>query len=326
MTKRFKILVVLLTVLVLLSAVWNLQTGFIPLQVSDFLSEEGQNPLIAQLRLNRVAAMLLAGISIPTSGFLLQEYFQNPLAGPSVLGITSAASLAVAFYIFLSKDVILPEILQNSFLSIFAVGGSFLLMLLLMGFSKRFEDKSFLIIFGFLISAFSGAIVSVMQLYSENQSLKNYILWSFGANNMLTGNQLIILTVLVIAGLFLSFQCIKPLIGSAFGNAYAQSIGVRLEVLKFLIIAASSLLAASVTSFLGPVLFIGIVVPHFCRMIYSPAKLWQQWILNMLLGMAIMEIFSSVSEIIKLPLNVITSLFGIPVILMMMLKTTKNRS
>ena len=325
MTKNFKILVALLAALVLISILWNLDTGFTKVQATDFFSADAQNSLIAQLRLNRVLAMLLAGVSIPTSGFLLQEYFQNPLAGPSVLGITSAASLAVAFYIFLSKDFILPEILQNSFLSISAIGGSFLLMLLLMGFSRRFQDKSFLIIFGFLISAFAGAVVSVMQLYSENQSLKNYILWSFGANNMMTGGQLIILGIIVAAGLVLSFRCIKPLIGSAFGNAYALSIGVNLNMLKYLIIAASSLLAASVMAFLGPVLFIGIVVPHFCRMIYSPAKLWQQWILNMLLGIVIMEIFSAVSEISKLPLNVITSLFGIPVILTMMLKKNKNR-
>ena len=93
--------------------------------------------------------MMLAGISIPTSGFLLQEYFQNPLAGPSVLGITSVASLSVAFYIFFSKDVILPEFLQNSFLSFSAIAGSLGLMFILLAFSGRFQDKSFLIIFGF---------------------------------------------------------------------------------------------------------------------------------------------------------------------------------
>ena len=264
--------------------------------------------------------MLLAGISIPTSGFLLQEYFQNPLAGPSVLGITSIASLSVAFYIFFSQNWVLPESLQNSFLSISAIVGSLLLMLILLAFSNRFQDKSFLIIFGFLVSALAGAIVSILQFYADNQSLKNYILWSFGANNSVSRNQIFILTIIVLIGLFLSFKTIKPLIGNALGTSYAQSLGVNLNVLKVLIIVASSLLSASVTAFLGPILFIGIVVPHFCRMIYNPAKLWQQWILNMFLGILIMEIFSSVSEISQFPLNVITSLFGIPVILMMLLK------
>jgi iron complex transport system permease protein len=269
--------------------------------------------------------MLLAGISIPTSGFLLQEYFQNPLAGPSVLGITSVASLSVAFYIFFSKDFILPEFLQNSFLSFSAIAGSLFLMVILLAFSGKFQDKSFLIIFGFLISALAGAIVSILQFYAENQSLKNYILWSFGANNQVSTNQVLILTFIVIIGLFLSFRTIKPLIGNSLGTAYAQSLGVNLKHLKYLVIISSSLLSASVTAFLGPILFIGIVVPHFCRMLFNPAKLWQQWILNILLGILIMEFFSIISESTQFPLNVITSLFGIPVILTMML-SNKNKS
>ena len=240
--------------------------------------------------------MLLAGISIPTSGFLLQEYFQNPLAGPSVLGITSVASLSVAFYIFFSHNLALPEFLQNSFLSFSAVLGGLLLMLILLAFSKRFQDKSFLIIFGFLVSALAGAVISVLQLYADNQSLKNYILWSFGANNSVSRNQIIILSILVVIGLILSFKSIKPLIGNALGTSYAQTFGVNLNALKYSIIIASSVLSASVTAFLGPVLFIGIVVPHFCRIIYNPAKLWQQWILNMILGILIMEVFSVLSD------------------------------
>jgi iron complex transport system permease protein len=301
----------------------NLNIGFIKLNFSDFFSSSSDQAQIAQLRINRILVMLLAGISIPTSGFLLQEYFQNPLAGPSVLGITSVASLSVAFYIFFSQDLILPEFLQNSFLSISAIGGSLVLMLILLAFSGKFQDKSFLIIFGFLISALAGAIVSILQFYAENQSLKNYVLWSFGANNQVSTNQIWILSVIVILGLFLTFKTIKPLIGNSLGTAYAQSLGVNLRQLKYFVIIASSLLSASVTAFLGPILFIGIVVPHFCRMLFNPAKLWHQWILNMLLGILIMEFFSIISETTQFPLNIITSLFGIPVILMMMLKNSK---
>ena len=293
------------------------------LSFTDFFYDSSENSQIAQLRVNRVLAMLLAGISIPTSGFLLQEYFQNPLAGPSVLGITSVASLSVAFYIFFSKDLMLPEFLQNSFLSISAIGGSLVLMFILLAFSNRFQDKSFLIIFGFLVSALAGAIVSILQFYAESQSLKNYVLWSFGANNQVSRNQIWVLIIVVLIGLFLAFKSIKPLIGNSLGTAYAQSLGINLNQLKFFVIITSSLLSASVTAFLGPILFIGIVVPHFCRMIYNPAKLWQQWILNMLVGILIMEFFSIISETTQFPLNVITSLFGIPVILMMMLKNNK---
>lgn len=322
MSKRFKILCLLFVIAIIISAVINLNTGFLSLNFRDFFQDSTHNQ-IAEIRINRVLVMMLAGISIPTSGFLMQEYFQNPLAGPDILGITSVASLSVAFYIFFSHNIVLPEFLQNSFLSLSAIGGSLLLMLILLSMSNRFQDKSYLIIFGFLVSAFAGAIVSLLQFYAENQSLKNYILWSFGANNMVTRNQIYVLSLLVFLGIFICFRAIKPLIGNSLGNSYAQSLGVNLKQLKLLIIVASSLLSASVTAFLGPILFIGIIVPHFCRLVYNPSKLWQQWILNMFLGMLIMLFFSVIAEKTQIPLNVISSVFGIPVILMMLLKQNK---
>ncbi|KMQ68396.1 ABC transporter permease [Chryseobacterium sp. FH2] len=322
MSTQFKILCLLLLIAIIFTAVINLNTGFLHLHFQDFF-QNSSNSQIAEIRVNRVLVMLLAGISIPTSGFLMQEYFQNPLAGPDILGITSVASLSVAFYIFFSSDILLPDFLKNSFLSLSAIVGSLLLMLVLLSMSNKFQDKSYLIIFGFLVSAFAGAIVSILQLYAENQSLKNYILWSFGANNMVTRNQIYVLSILILVGLFICFKTIKPLIGNSLGSSYAQSLGVNLQHLKILIIIASSLLSASVTAFLGPILFIGIIVPHFCRLIYNPAKLWQQWILNMFLGMLMMLFFSIVAEKSQIPLNVISSIFGIPVILMMLLKQNK---
>ncbi len=322
MSKRFKILCLLFVIAIMISAVINLNTGFLGLSFQDFFQDSAHSQ-IAEIRINRVLVMMLAGISIPTSGFLMQEYFQNPLAGPDILGITSVASLSVAFYIFFSHNILLPEFLQNSFLSLSAIGGSLLLMLILLSMSNRLQDKSYLIIFGFLVSAFAGAIVSLLQFYAENQSLKNYILWSFGANNMVTRNQIYVLFILVLIGMFICFRAIKPLIGNSLGNSYAQSLGVNLKQLKLLIIVASSLLSASVTAFLGPILFIGIIVPHFCRLVYNPSKLWQQWILNMFLGMLIMLFFSVIAEKTQIPLNVISSVFGIPVILMMLLKQNK---
>lgn len=322
MSKKFKILCLFSLIAIIIATVMNMNTGFLSLHVHDFF-QNSDHSQIAEIRINRILVMLLAGISIPTSGFLMQEYFQNPLAGPDILGITSVASLSVAFYIFFSHDFLLPEFLQNSFLSLSAIAGSLALMLILLSMSNKFQDKSYLIIFGFLVSAFAGAIVSLLQFYAENQSLKNYILWSFGANNMVTRNQIFVLLILVSIGMFICFKTIKPLIGNSLGSSYAQSLGVNLQHLKLLIIIASSLLSASITAFLGPILFIGIIVPHFCRLIYNPAKLWQQWILNMLLGMLIMLLFSTAAEKSQIPLNVISSIFGIPVILMMLLKQNK---
>lgn len=321
--KRFPILVTLIIVLAIIAFFINLNIGFAKLNFSDFLNSESENFQIAGFRINRALAMLLAGIAIPTSGFLLQEYFKNPLAGPDVLGITSVSSLFVAFYIFFSQNIVIPDFFQNSFISLSSIVGSIVLMMILLLFSNRFRDKSFIIIFGFLISALAGAVVSFLQFYVESQSLKNYMLWTFGANNQVSLIQISILTVLIIIGLIFTFKSIKPLIGNALGAAYAQSFGISQSKLKISIIVASSLLSASVTAFLGPILFIGVVVPHFCRMIWNPAQLWHQWILNLILGVFIMQVFSIISELSQFPINIITTFFGIPVILLMLMKSNK---
>ena len=320
MLKNFKTICFLIIIGIIISFLINLNIGFAKLNFSDFFYSESENFQIAGFRINRALAMLLAGIAIPTSGFLLQEYFKNPLAGPDVLGITSVSSLFVAFYIFFSQNILIPDFLQNSFISLSSIVGSIFLMMILLLFSNRFRDKSFIIIFGFLISALAGAVVSFLQFYVESQSLKNYILWTFGANNQASLIQISILTVLIIIGLIFTFKSIKPLIGNALGVAYAQSFGISQSELKISIIVASSLLSASVTAFLGPILFIGVVVPHFCRMIWNPAQLWHQWILNMILGIFIMQVFSIISELSQFPINIITTFFGIPVILLMLMR------
>ena len=323
MKNKFGIICFFIICGIIISFLINLNVGYAKLNFSDFLNSEKENFEIAGFRINRALAMILAGIAIPTSGFLLQEYFKNPLAGPDVLGITSVSSLFVAFYIFFSQNILIPDFLQNSFISFSSILGSVVLMMVLLLFSNRFRDKSFIIIFGFLISALAGAVVSFLQFYVESQSLKNYILWTFGANNQANISQISILTILIIIGLFFTFKSIKPLIGNSLGIAYAQSFGVSQSKLKISIIVASSILSASVTAFLGPILFIGVVVPHFCRMLWNPAQLWHQLILNIALGIFVMQVFSIISELSQFPINIITTFFGIPVILLMLMKNER---
>lgn len=321
--RGFFVLCLLLGLGILSLGALNLSTGYSKISLHEILFSDAIST-IANLRISRVAVMALCGLAIPTSGFLLQEYFQNPLAGPSVLGITSVASLSVALFIFLSAEWNIPIFLHNSLLSTFAIVGSILLMLLLLVVSSRFKDRSTLVIFGFLISALCGAVVSLLQFYAQSESLKNYILWSFGSTAQVTSGQIRILAVLVLVGLLLAAFAVRPLIGGLLGVQYASSIGVNLSSLKIFVIVSSSLLAASITAYLGPILFIGIIVPHFSRMVWNPAMLWHQWILNMLLGILIMQLFSAISESSQLPLNVITSLFGIPVIFTMFLKKNQR--
>lgn len=323
MFKSFRVLLLLLLFAASFLVVVNLNVGYIDLGFQDFFSLSSLNSDIATFRVNRILIMLLVGVSIPNSGFLLQEYFQNPLASPSVLGITSVAGLFVATYLFLFQDILLPEWLQSSFIGIVAVLGSSIFLSILLFVSKKFLDKTYLIIFGFLISSFSGAIISAFQYYGDKESLKNYILWSFGGNNYIDREQILILSILVFLGLWISFKAIKPLIGSSLGDDYARTMGVDVHKLKILIVFSSSLLSASVTAFVGPILFVGIVVPHFCRTLWNPSQLWHQWILNILVGIFVLQFISVLSEVTHLPVNVLTSLFGIPLILMILLRRKK---
>lgn len=314
----------LLSVGIIISVLCNLATGYIGLSFADFFYDTPQSP-IAGMRLRRVAAMVLAGISVPASGFLLQEFFRNPLAGPSVMGISSAAGLGVALYMAFSSGLQLPAFLDGSLTATAALAGSLISVLVLLTFAARLQDSNFLIIFGFLISAFCGAAMSIFQYYTDNQSLRNFILWSFGSTTALTGSQLLIFALFTIGGIIFSLKSINPLIGNILGEEYAATLGVDSARLKTHIIIASSLLCASATAFLGPVVFIGIVVPHFCRLIFRPAKLWHQGVLNVLMGILVMESLSILSEISLLPINIWSSLLGIPVIFAMMLRgrTTK---
>lgn len=324
LTIHFGYLAILSCIAVLGSIILNLSVGYAPVSWASFFDDNNPYYTVAQLRVHRVWAMCLVGVSIPTAGFLLQEYFQNPLAGPSVLGISSVASLAVAGFIFWVEGYALSSFVQYGGMSVVAILGSMLAMLLLLGISSRFRDSAYLIILGFLISSLSGAIISLLQLYGENQQIKTYILWSFGANHLLDRTQLWVLSALVIVGVGISFFTINPLIANVFGRRYAQSFGVQISRLQWLIVMSSSVLSASVTAFLGPILFVGIVIPHLSRMLYSPARLWHQWVLNMLLGVFWLQVFSIISEWGEIPINVITSLLGIPMIFLMMLKPQKK--
>ena len=158
-----------MSIFALFSTIFNLNIGFAELTINDFLNSNNSNYQVAELRLYRILTMFLAGISVPSSGFVLQEYFKNPLAGSEVLGISSVASLSVAIYIFGSQTFILPEILQNYFINISAIFRKYFLCFHYYYYFLNTFLINLLIIFGFLISSLSGAIISLMQFYADNQ-------------------------------------------------------------------------------------------------------------------------------------------------------------
>lgn len=324
MGKKFLKMIIFLLFLTLFFLLLHLKIGILSLSFSElfFLSKVSENQEIVELRWSRVLTSVLVGVALPSSGWLLQEFFKNPLASADVLGVSSVSGLMVAvsllsvdFFSFLSS-----EILGYSFVSLMAILGGGVMMFFLIFLSSKNKDNTHIIIIGFLISALCGALISFLEFYAEDHRLKHYILWSVGGNFYLSFWQLLILFGMIGVGLFFVFKSVKPLLGSILGDDYARSFGVDLKKLKSYVILSTSFLSASVTAFVGPVVFVGIIVPYFCRIIGNPSKFWHQCLLNIVFGVLIMQFFSIISELTTLPINVLTSLFGIPVILLMLLK------
>lgn len=288
------------------------------------LSENQTENLILTLRLSKIVSASLVGISLPVSGFLLQEIFKNPLAGPSVLGITPSSSLFVALFIFLGGTIYFDgSFVINWLIVLCSMLGAFLCLILLLLFRKRVNSASNLILIGFLISSFAGTIISILEYFSSNEEIKTYIIWSFGSFNGLTFDKIIVFTFFVVLGLLFAFQSVHSLKGISLGEIYGKSFGVNISKLYFLIIISTCLLVGSCTAFVGPISFVGIIIPHFCRLIHNPSKLWNQFILNILVGSVLLLFFLFISELIKIPINMISVLLGIPTMFLIIFKNKR---
>lgn len=272
------------------------------------------------LRLYRVIGIALAGSGLAVSGFLLQEYFKNPLAGPSVVGISSFSGLLVSVLWIFQLGWALPAYLSYGLVGSLAVIGSVLLLFCLFRWFGKNLNSEKIIIFGFLVSAFCGAVISVLQLYSDQSELKNYILWSFGNTQLLSLESLLFLGIFWCVGIYIAWQSLRDIFAHSLGSNYAHVAGYTPQVYQKKIIFASAILAGSVTAYLGHVLFIGIIIPHFTRVVYNGIQVKIRLLYNLILGIIFLEIFSGVGELMALPINIITSILGIPVISYILMK------
>ncbi len=307
----------------------NLLTGFDNISVSDFFSSGGETKdLIISYRLHKTLAVVFAGISLPVSGFLLQELFKNPLAEPSILGISSASALTVALVIFLGIPHFFEdyEWISGWVIILSAFAGALAVSLLLLSVTRNIKNAATFIIIGLLISSFCGSIISALQFYSQSETLKQYVIWSFGSFEGLSSVQTLVYFSCVLAGLIPAFLSVKKLIGFLMGEEYAKVLGVNVTLLKVWVILAVALLTGSTTAMLGPIVFIGIIIPHFCRQIENPASLWAQMLLNIFTGIGFMLIISLIMAKTQLPVNILSSIIGVPVILFMILKNKFRNS
>lgn len=310
-------------VLIFGSFLLNLTVGNAQVALLDIFNDDIARKLILDYRLPKAIAAILAGISLPISGWLLQELFRNPLADPSVLGISAAAGLGVAVVIFLSSILGFSAWLNNSWLICLAsfVGALFALLVIVF-FSTKLNSTAALIIIGMMIAGFSTAIIGVFQFFAPSEKIKTYLLWTFGSLSGLSWAQISVFALMTILGVFLSMFTLKGISGLRLGENYARTMGIHIQQIRWLILIASAILTAATTAFVGPIAFIGLAVPHICRMVFKSTAVVELYVLVLLTGVLLMLVFAWLAQIFpngNLPINIITSLVGAPIVMRILL-------
>lgn len=329
----------LLSVLVLLAFVLDVALGpvRIPvLTVARHLLGHGAAAdtttafIVQQIRLPKALTALAVGSGLAVSGLQMQTLFRNPLAGPSALGLTAGAGLGVALVMLTSGSVasalaVRQLGLGGSWLLVLAAtAGAALVMALVLTLAARVRDNVVLLIVGLMVASVTGAIVSLWQYFSAPEQIQEYLLWTFGSLGGVTGPHLAVLATVVSIGTVLALASAKPLNALLLGENYARSLGLRVRRSRTLIILSTSLLAGSITAFCGPIGFVGIAVPHLTRALLGTADHRILLPGACLLGAALVLACDCLAQLpgsqITLPINVVTSLLGAPVVLWVVLR------
>ena len=286
--------------------------------------------IIINYRLPKAITAILVGMGLSTSGLLMQTLFRNPLAGPYVLGLSSGASLGVAFVILGAG--LLPPFLSSILLSSYGIVlastlGCSLVLIAVLIVSKQLKDTMAILIVGLMFGSFTNAIVSTLTFFSTADQLQKFTFWSMGSLGNLSWKSIVILSIAIFIGLVLSFYTIKPLNALLLGENYARSLGLDFKKTRLLIIIATSILAGSVTAYAGPIAFIGLAVPHIAKLVFQTSNHFVLFWSCLLLGASILLVCDTVSQMpgyeITLPINAITSLFGAPIVIWLLVRKRK---
>lgn len=284
------------------------------------------NKVIMLYRLPKSLTAVLAGMALSVAGLQMQTVFRNPLAGPYVLGISAGASLGVAILVLSVSAQMLR--FSGSWAIILAswLGSGFILLLIFL-VSLRVNDILTILILGILFGGISSAIVTILQYFSPETALKSFIVWTMGSLGNVTSKQLVYFVPVITIGLLIAFFSSKPLNAMILGETYAKSVGVHVGFSRNVIFVSTCILAGTTTAFCGPIGFIGIAVPHMARLALKISDHKHLIIISALLGAIVLLISDLFSRLPAnnqvLPLNSITSLIGIPVIIWIIIRNKK---
>lgn len=286
------------------------------------LSVEQQ--IFLNIRLPKALTAIMAGAALSVSGLMMQTLFRNPLAGPYTLGVSSGASLGVAFATLCATFAGLG--VAGGFSTVLAaIVGSTSVLLLVMLVAKRVKSNVSLLIVGMMFGSIAGALVNLLQNFANPDALKLFIVWTLGSLGSVGWAEMIWLAPVWLVGICVSVAVMKPLNGLLMGEDYARGLGIHIGRTRMLIVLATGLLAGGITAFCGPVAFIGVAVPHIARGIFHTSNHRTTLLASALLGADMLLVCDLICSLFTypLPISTVSALFGAPIIIWIIIKGNK---
>jgi iron complex transport system permease protein len=319
----------LLILLCLVLAVADIACGSVAISLRDlwqtFTHSEANSlysNIIFEFRVPKAMTAILSGAALSVAGLLMQTLFRNPLAGPDVLGVSSGASMGVALYVMAASWWSVAWVQSSWGLVFAAVCGALMVLLLTLGVATKIRQSVTLLIIGLMFASVAGAVVSILQNFSNPDAVKLFIVWTFGSLSAVTWSQMRVLAPIIFIGLFVAFWLQKNLNALLLGEHYARGLGIPVTATRIAIILITGVLAGAVTAFTGPIAFIGVAVPHLARGIFGTSNHRIAIPATILCGAALLLLCDIISQqtTYPLPLNAISALFGAPMIIWIVLK------
>ena len=309
-----------------LRAVWNILWG------TGNESVIWQN-IIWKSRVPQALTALVAGAGLSVSGLQMQTVFRNPLAGPSVLGISSGASMGVAFVVLLSGSLGGVALSKLGFmgeiaLTIAAIAGSLSIMALIVFVSQKVRGNVTLLIIGVMIGYIANAVIGVLKFFSVEEDIRAYVIWGLGCFARVSGDQMTLFICIMVVLLPLSFLLVKTLNLLLLGDAYARNLGLNIKRARLLVITCSGVLVAIVTAYCGPIIFLGLAVPHLCRGMFRTSDHRILMPASLLAGASLALVCNLIARMPgfegALPVNSVTALVGAPVVMSVLFNKRRN--
>lgn len=317
---------VLGTISIPVKEIWSALLGF------ETDSEVSRN-IVLKTRLPQAMTALVAGAGLSISGLQMQTVFRNPLAGPSELGISSGASLGVALIVLLSGSLGGVALSKIGFfgevaISVAAIIGSFMVMLIIIAVAQRVRGNVILLIIGVMIGYIANAIIGVLKFFSNEEDVRAYVIWGLGSFSKVSGNQVYSFVLIMIVLIPLSFLLIKTLNLLLLGEGYARNLGLNIHKARKAVIICSCIITAIVTAYCGPIVFLGLAVPHLCRTIFRTSDHRILMPAVTLTGASLALLCNLIARLPgiegALPINSVTALIGAPIVISVLFGNRKN--